>query len=156
LEGWDDNLVSYVYIDRSIGSDIQAQQLIGRALRTPQGRHYRGQYKDLNTAYFYLKTESNQIFREIVSKINKELKNISDLIKLDVPTKLEKKRLSPVLVKKERYLPRIAIINQTETELAIRNILIHRVKDYSQVDPSQIEPFDRRGIMDYQIGKNIP
>ena len=154
LEGWDDNLVSYVYIDRSIGSDIQAQQLIGRALRTPQGKHYRGQYKDLNTAYFYIKTDSNQIFSEIVSKINKELKNISDLIKLDVPTKSEKMKLTPALVKKERYLPQIAIINQTEVELSIRQILINKVKDYSQVNPSETEPSDKRAIMDYHIGKN--
>jgi type III restriction enzyme len=149
-------LVSYVYIDRSIGSDIQAQQLIGRALRTPQGKHYRGQYKDLNTAYFYIKTDSNQVFREIVQKINQELKNISDLIKLDVPTKSEKKKLTPVLVIKERYLPQIAIINQEETELVIREILIRKVKDYSQADLSEIEPSDKRAIMDYHIGKNTP
>ena len=68
----------------------------------------------------------------------------------------EKKKLTPVLVKKERYLPRIAIINQTETELAIRNILINEIKDYSQVDPSEIEPEDKRAIMDYHIGKNTP
>ncbi|CAJ0868557.1 1348_t:CDS:2 [Entrophospora sp. SA101] len=147
--------VSFVYIDRSIGSDIQAQQLIGRALRTPQGKHYRGQYKDLNTAYFYIKT-SNKEFSEIVSKINKELENISDLIKLDVPTKAEKKKLSPVLVRKERYLPQIAVINQTATELAIRHILINKVKDYSQVDLHEIEPEDKRAIMDYHIGKNTP
>ena len=147
--------MSFVYIDRSIGSDIQAQQLIGRALRTPQGKHYRGQYKDLNTAYFYIKTDSNQVFREIVQKINQELKNISDLIKIDVPTKSEKKKLTPVLVKKERYMPQIAIINQTETELAIREIL-RKMKDYSQVDPTEIEPSDKRAIMDYHIGKNTP
>ena len=147
--------MSFVYIDRSIGSDIQAQQLIGRALRTPQGKHYRGQYKDLNTAYFYIKT-SNKEFSEIVSKINKELENISDLIKLDVPTKAEKNKLSPVLVRKERYLPQIAVINQTATELAIRHILINKVKDYSQVDLHEIEPEDKRAIMDYHIGKNTP
>ncbi|CAG8533688.1 5421_t:CDS:2 [Ambispora gerdemannii] len=140
---------------QNIGSDIQAQQLIGRALRTPQGKHYRGQYKDLNTAYFYIKT-SNKEFSEIVSKINKELEKISDLIKLDVPTKSEKKRLTPVLVKKARYLPQIAVINQAETELAIRNILINKVKDYSQTDPTEIEPEDKRAIMDYHIGKNTP
>ncbi|CAJ0637002.1 15764_t:CDS:2 [Entrophospora sp. SA101] len=134
---------------------LQAQQLIGRALRTPQGKHYRGQYKDLNTAYFYIKT-SNKEFSEIVSKINKELENISDLIKLDVPTKAEKKKLSPVLVRKERYLPQIAVINQTATELAIRHILINKVKDYSQVDLHEIEPEDKRAIMDYHIGKNTP
>jgi type III restriction enzyme len=155
LEGWDDNLVSFVYIDRNIGSDIQAQQLIGRALRTPQGKHYRGQYKDLNTAYFYIKT-SNKEFSEIVSRINKELESISELIKIDVPTKAEKKKLSPVLVRKERYLPQIAVINQTETELAIRDILVNEAKDYSQVDPSEIEPEDKRAIMDYHIGKNTP
>jgi len=155
LEGWDDNLVSYVYIDRSIGSDIQAQQLIGRALRTPQGKHYRGQYKDLNTAYFYIKT-SNREFSEIVSKINKELKNISDLIKLDVPTKLEKRKLTPVLVRKERYLPQIAVINQEATELAIREILIRKVKNPSDYSPAEIEPSDKRAIMDYHIGKNTP
>ena len=124
-------------------------------MRTPQGKHYRGSYKDLNTAYFYIKTDSNKIFSEIVSEINKELKNISDLIKIDIPTKSEKKKLTPVLVKKERYLPQIAIINQTKTELAIREIL-KKVKDYSQADPSEIEPSDRRAIMDYHIGKHTP
>ena len=84
------------------------------------------------------------------------MENISDLIKLDVPTKAEKKKLSPVLVRKERYLPQIAVINQTATELAIRHILINKVKDYSQVDLHEIEPEDKRAIMDYHIGKNTP
>src|SRR3954453_301668 len=112
------------YIDRNIGSDIQAEQLIGRVLRTPQAKHYRGQYQDLNTAYFYIKTSSNQVFSQIVKEINRELGKISDKIKLESIRASEKGNLTPVLVKKEKYLPQIAIINQEETELAIRNILI--------------------------------
>ena len=40
--------------------------------------------------------------------------------------------------------------------MAIRNILINEIKDYSQVDPTEIEPEDKRAIMDYHIGKNTP
>jgi type III restriction enzyme len=156
LEGWDDPLVSSVYIDRQIGSDIQAEQLIGRALRTPQAKHYRGRYQDLNTAYFYIKTDSNQIFNQIVKEINRELEKISDKIKLESIRIAEKSHLTPVLVKKERYLPRIAVINQEETELDIRKILIYKVKDYSKVDPSEIEPAGKRAIVDYHLGKKSP
>lgn len=156
LEGWDDPLVGMAYIDRNIGSDIQAEQLIGRVLRTPQAKHYRGKYQDLNTAYFYIKTSSNQVFSEIVKEINRELGKISDKIKLEAIRSSEKGNLTPVLVRKDKYLPQIAVINQVETELAIRNILINKVKDYSQVDPSQIEPAGKRAIVDYHLAKRSP
>jgi type III restriction enzyme len=156
LEGWDDPLVGMAYIDRQIGSDIQAEQLIGRVLRTPQAKHYRGQYRDLNTAYFYIKTSSNQVFSQIVKEINRELGKISDKIKLEAISASEKGNLTPVLVKKEKYLPQIAIINQEEAELTIRSILINKVKDYSKVDPSEIEPAGKRAIVDYNLGKRSP
>jgi hypothetical protein len=40
--------------------------------------------------------------------------------------------------------------------LAIQDILINKVKDYSQVEASEIEPEDKRKIVDYHVGKNIP
>jgi TPP-dependent indolepyruvate ferredoxin oxidoreductase alpha subunit len=64
--------------------------------------------------------------------------------------------LTPVLVKKEKYLPRIGIINEQKVELAIREILRRKVKSPQDYLPEDIEPSDKRAIMDYHIGKNTP
>ena len=39
-EGWDDPLVYFGYIDKSMESNIQVEQTIGRLLRQPGGVHY--------------------------------------------------------------------------------------------------------------------
>jgi len=156
LEGWDDPLVYMAYIDRNIGGDIQAGQLIGRVLRMPERHHYEQDFEDLNTAYFHIKANSNEEFREIVKKINKELENAVPEIKNEIVLASEKDKLTYCPTRKTRYFPNIGTINEDLARLNIHYILENKIKDYSKVDSSFIEPYGGRTITDIKIGKSSP
>jgi hypothetical protein len=144
------------YIDRNIGGDIQAEQLIGRVLRMPERHHYEQDFEDLNTAYFHIKANSNEEFKEIVKKINKELENTVPEIKNEIVLASEKDKLTLCPTRKTKYFPNIGTINEDLAKLNIQYILENKVKDYSKVDPSFIEPYGGRTITDIAIGKASP
>lgn len=66
-EGWDDPACCFAYIDKSMGSSIQVEQVIGRVLRQPNAKHYPDM--DLNTAYFYIRVDNKSIFPEILEAV---------------------------------------------------------------------------------------
>src|SRR4051794_29561871 len=142
------------YIDRNIGGNIQAEQLIGRVLRMPERHHYESDFEDLNTAYFHIKANSNEEFKEIVKKINKELENTVPEIKNEIVLASEKDKLTYCPARKIRYFPKVGTINEDQARLNIQYILEHKVKDYSKVDPSLVEPYGGRTITDIKIGKS--
>jgi type III restriction enzyme len=77
-EGWDDPSCCFAYIDKSMGSAIQVEQVIGRVLRQPGARHYPD--PDLNTANFFLRVDDRQEFektlRAVQMKIAAELPEV--------------------------------------------------------------------------------
>src|SRR6185295_9435830 len=135
---------------------IQAEQLIGRVLRMPERHHYEQDFEDLNTAYFHIKANSNEEFREIVKKINKELENAVPEIKNEIVLASEKDKLTYCPTRKTRYFPNIGTINEDLARLNIHYILENKIKDYSKVDSSFIEPYGGRTITDIKIGKSSP
>lgn len=71
-EGWDDPSCYFAYIDKSMGSRIQVQQIIGRLLRQPEAKHYEAE--SLNTAHFYVRVDTKNVFGDIVNDVRKSLK----------------------------------------------------------------------------------
>jgi type III restriction enzyme len=70
-EGWDDPGVYVCYFDGETGSATRIQQVIGRALRQPEGRHFGDE--DLNTAYFFVNCP-NEALEGIVDDLKEELR----------------------------------------------------------------------------------
>ena len=70
-EGWDDPAVSFAYIDKSMGSAVQVEQIIGRALRQPGARHYPD--VELNTATFFVRVDDRQEFPRILAMVRSKL-----------------------------------------------------------------------------------
>lgn len=70
-EGWDDPECAFAYIDKSMGSAIQAEQVIGRVLRQPGGHHYGD--PDLNTANFYIRLDNKQEFPRILDAVRRKI-----------------------------------------------------------------------------------
>ncbi|WP_257461158.1 DEAD/DEAH box helicase family protein [Archangium lipolyticum] len=70
-EGWDDPECCFAYIDKSMGSDVQIEQVIGRVLRQPGARYY--QDPDLNTASFYIRVDNKQEFPRILKMVKEKL-----------------------------------------------------------------------------------
>jgi type III restriction enzyme len=70
-EGWDDPECCFAYIDKSMESKTQVEQVIGRVLRQPGARHY--QDPDLNTANFYIRIGAKQEFPQILETVRKKI-----------------------------------------------------------------------------------
>ena len=70
-EGWDDPECYCAYIDKSMGSRVQVQQLIGRVLRQPGAEHYNNPL--LNSAHIFLRVDNQRVFSEAVEAVKKKL-----------------------------------------------------------------------------------
>ncbi len=72
-EGWDDPACYLAYIDKSMGSSIQVEQIIGRVLRQPKARHYDNAL--LNSAHFFLRVDKKAVFEEAIESVRKKLQS---------------------------------------------------------------------------------
>lgn len=70
-EGWDDPEVYFAYIDKSMHSTIQIEQVIGRVLRQPDAEHHEAEL--LNTASFYVRVDAKNEFADIAKDVNDRL-----------------------------------------------------------------------------------
>lgn len=66
-EGWDDPACCFAYIDKSMGSAVQVEQVIGRVLRQPGAKHYADPV--LNTASFFIRVDNKQEFPRILKSV---------------------------------------------------------------------------------------
>lgn len=72
-EGWDDPACYLAYIDKSMGSSIQVEQIIGRALRQYGATHYDNAL--LNSAHFFLRVDKQSVFVDAIESVKKKLQN---------------------------------------------------------------------------------
>jgi type III restriction enzyme len=70
-EGWDDPSCCFAYIDKSMGSSVQVEQVIGRALRQPSATHYPDPV--LNTAAFFIRVDNRQDFPKILKAVQAKI-----------------------------------------------------------------------------------
>jgi type III restriction enzyme len=70
-EGWDDPLCYFAYIDKSMESRVQVEQIIGRLLRQPGAQHYAADR--LNSASFYVRVDRSQVFTDILNAVNQKI-----------------------------------------------------------------------------------
>ncbi len=80
-EGWDDPACCFAYIDKSMGSALQVEQVIGRVLRQPGARHYADPL--LNTANFYIRIDNKQEFPRILEVVRRKIAAEMPDVKLD-------------------------------------------------------------------------
>ncbi|KGS49968.1 hypothetical protein X961_2977 [Burkholderia pseudomallei MSHR5613] len=72
-EGWDDPACYLAYIDKSMGSSIQVEQVIGRVLRQYGATHYDNAL--LNSAHFFLRVDDQSVFSDAIGLVKKKLQN---------------------------------------------------------------------------------
>ncbi|GJH34217.1 DEAD/DEAH box helicase family protein [Paraburkholderia hospita] len=70
-EGWDDPACYAAYIDKSMGSPVQVEQIIGRTLRQYNAAHYDNAL--LNSAHFFLRVDKQSVFVEAIDAVKKRL-----------------------------------------------------------------------------------
>lgn len=71
-EGWDDPACNLAYIDKSMGSSIQVEQIMGRVLRQYGATHYDNPL--LNTAHFFVRVDRENVFTDSIEKVKAKLK----------------------------------------------------------------------------------
>jgi len=70
------------YIDKTIGSEVAVEQIIGRVLRQPFCKYYASE--ELNKAYFHIRVDENKVFEKIIDELNEKLKLGGDIVIKDL------------------------------------------------------------------------
>ncbi|GGG06938.1 DEAD/DEAH box helicase family protein [Paenibacillus aceti] len=134
-EGWDDPEVYFAYIDKDMGSKDQVTQIIGRVLRQPGRQHYPS--PELNTAYFYIRTDEKSVFEQVLAEVESKLIVESPDINLTIYKGGSKSDKKPTLPpKKERFVPEISVYSANAQE-PIRRI-IEQIHDYTNDDVNTV------------------
>lgn len=137
-EGWDDPFVYCAYIDKSMGSHVQVEQVVGRLLRQPTRNHFPGEL--LNTALIYVRVEAAGVFGEVVDSVTAKLESAGAHVKIvkTPPGTPPRETYRP----KGRYtVPKVSII--TDDALSPIQTLIHRMTDYRSDNGTNIDGVGR-------------
>ncbi|AXV06758.1 hypothetical protein DVS28_a2073 [Euzebya pacifica] len=70
-EGWDDPEVYFAYIDRSMGSPVKVEQVIGRLLRQPNAITQPN--SRLNEARVFVRVDNEQVFKKVFEEVRGKL-----------------------------------------------------------------------------------
>ncbi len=79
-EGWDDPACYLGYIDKSMGSQIKVEQIIGRVLRQYDAQHYDTPL--LNSAHFFLRVDKKNVFTESIEAVRAKLQESGAAIEI--------------------------------------------------------------------------
>jgi type III restriction enzyme len=130
-EGWDDPSCCFAYIDKSMGSPVQVEQVIGRVLRQPGAKHYPD--ADLNSAHFYIRIDDNQIFPEILATVRKKLGAEIPELRIDGYDDRRDRNRTRSEPKQILTIPEIHIDLELEPLLDAQRQVIDFTKDVSNV-----------------------
>jgi type III restriction enzyme len=145
-EGWDDPLAYFAYIDRSMESKVQIEQIIGRLLRQPQTSHYPAER--LNTAHFYVRVDKNETFNEVLDGVSQRLAQDAPQVKIikSAPGRPKPREHHP---RKQAQVPATAY-DSRETIKPIK-ALINGLSDYRKDDINTRGQGSRR-IAEQKVG----
>ncbi|MFC5357085.1 DEAD/DEAH box helicase family protein [Azospirillum himalayense] len=104
-EGWDDPAVCCAYIDKSMGSAIEVEQVIGRVLRQPGAKHFPD--PDLNTASFFIRVDNKQEFPKILKAVQKNLGSEMPEVKIEGYVDPKDRQRAHQAPKKKKFIPEI-------------------------------------------------
>jgi type III restriction enzyme len=146
-EGWDDPSVFYAYIDKSMGSKVQAEQVVGRLLRQPGRKHYTN--PKLNTAEVYVRVEAAGVFDEVVSSVETKIKTGTPGIRITAtrPGKKAKKEYPP---KKSYAVAVPALITDRASKRVAE--FVGQMSDFRRDDGTNIRGTGKRAFVQRAIG----
>jgi type III restriction enzyme len=148
-EGWDDPLCYFAYIDKDMGSKDQVTQVIGRVLRQTNAQHY--PFADLNAAHLYIRTDSKNVFDEVIEEIKENLVKDTPEVTLSVyKGKSNEKNSNKIAPRKVMELP-ITTIDATNAVSPIKNIIAMMV-DFSHDKINTVGTGSRIKVLQH-IGK---
>ena len=146
-EGWDDPYVYFAYIDKSVGSRVQAEQVIGRLLRQPGRTHYSNQR--LNNSQIFVRVEATGVFEEVVSSVEEKISTGKLDIRVTV-TRPGKKGKIEYPPKRTLTVPIPALVTD-RAEKQIANYL-KRMSDYRSDDGTNTRGIGKRVSVQRIVG----
>lgn len=124
-EGWDDPLCYFGYVDKSMESSVQVEQVVGRLLRQPGGVRYPSER--LNTAHFYIRVDKRGVFNDLLQKVNKKLSTDAPTIRI-IQSSPDRPKPEPIAAKEAKVVFETAYM--TERAVAPIRELIDGLTDY--------------------------
>lgn len=146
-EGWDDPLCYFAYIDKSMESRVQVEQIIGRVLRQPNAKRYGADR--LNTAHFYVRVDRNEVFSELIEQVSKKIASDSPQVRL-VASPPGKPKPSEIPVKGDFEIPMTAY-NSKHARIPIQNLLAS-LTDYRADGGTNVLAAGERGVIKHEVG----
>ncbi|MFT3866155.1 MAG: hypothetical protein QM729_17960 [Solirubrobacterales bacterium] len=150
-EGWDDPLAYFAYIDKSMESKIQVEQIIGRLLRQPGAEHLPDER--LNTANFYVRVDRRGVFNEILESVDRKLAVDAPGIKL-VVSKPGKPKPELIDAKEPRQIFETGYI--TDEAIGPIEALIDGLTDYRGDPGVNVDSKGSRVLIQRTIGDDGP
>lgn len=126
-EGWDDPQVAFAYIDKTMGSATQVEQVIGRVLRQPGAEHYNDPV--LNRATFYIRLDDKQQFKPILEEVQKRIGAEPGGVDIRVNTSLGGASKSRQMPKADVGVPKVYVVSdQAAVDM---DAALEQMPDYS-------------------------
>jgi len=125
-EGWDDPECYFAYVDKSMGSPLQVEQLIGRVLRQPGGKHQED--IRLNTASFYVRLDDRTVFPKILQEVRNAIELNAPGVEIHAYPSRQSKNNSLYEPRSRRVVPRISV-NASDARAEIAKVM-KRLIDY--------------------------
>lgn len=126
-EGWDDPACCFAYIDKSMGSPLQVEQVIGRVLRQPGAKHYAD--PDLNTANFYIRIDDRQEFPRILEVVRRKIAAEVPEVKLEGYNDGRDRNRGRLDPRETLIIPEIHI--DADDALESLQLVVNKIHDYN-------------------------
>jgi len=147
-EGWDDPACYFAYVDKSMGSAVQVEQLVGRVLRQPGATHYEREI--LNTAHFYVRVDAKNVFAEVVQAVRGRIQRDAPAMRITAYGAGSGSRPQVLPVKQHRAIAKVYA--NSEDVLPRVNALIDDLTDYRGASPSNVRGEGARAVILQRVG----
>lgn len=147
-EGWDDPLCYFAYVDKSMESRVQVEQVIGRVLRQPEAKRFEA--ARLNTAHFYVRVDRNEVFTELIGQVARKLSTDAPEIRI-VTAPPGKARPVATAVKGDYEIPATAYDAGRARDPIAR--ILRTLTDYRGDDGTNVQAIGERGTIRQVIGE---
>jgi len=147
-EGWDDPECYFAYIDKSMGSSVQVEQVIGRLLRQPGAKHYADE--TLNSAHIYVRVDAKNIFQEIVDQVRTRISR--DLPEVTLTAYDSNSKTAPIELEPKKYvnIPQV-YIDASNALPAIQEIVDNMI-DYRFDSGANTRGEGARALVQQRVG----
>ena len=149
-EGWDDPECYFAYIDKSMQSNIQVEQIIGRALRQPNAEHLEAEV--LNTAHFYIRVDTKSIFADVVKEVSKRIAGELPAVQFTVYDPKKKNRPVPIAPTEALEVPHV--YRDSSAALEPIDEIIRRLIDFRGDTSDNVRGAGAKALVQQRVGSD--